>query len=41
MWVYGVPRAIDARVLEGSGFATGARFRPGAFGALVSGRCAS
>ncbi|HET8950854.1 MAG TPA: AraC family transcriptional regulator [Solirubrobacteraceae bacterium] len=36
VWVYGVPRAIDARVLEGSGFATGARFRPGAFGALVS-----
>ena len=24
VWVYGVPRAIDARVLEGSGFATGA-----------------
>ena len=41
VWVYGVPRAIDARVLEGSGFATGARFRPGAFGALVPGRCAS
>ena len=36
VWVYGVPRAIDSRVLEGSGFATGARFRPGAFGGLVA-----
>ena len=35
VWVYGVPTAIDVRVLSGSGFATGARFRPGAFGALV------
>ena len=35
VWVYGVPLAIDSRVLAGSGFATGARFRPGAFGALV------
>jgi len=35
VWVYGVPRAIDSRVLEGTGFAVGARFRPGAFGALV------
>ena len=35
VWVYGVPLSIDSRVLEGSGFATGARFHPGAFGALV------
>ena len=35
VWVYGVPLAIDSRVLEGSGFAVGARFRPGAFGGLV------
>jgi AraC-like DNA-binding protein len=35
VWVYGVPRTIDSRVLEGSGFAVGARFRPGAFGPLV------
>ena len=35
VWVYGVPTAIDSRVLAGSGYAVGARFRPGGFGALV------
>jgi AraC-like DNA-binding protein len=40
-FVYGVRRRLDVRVLSGAGFAVGARFRPGAFGALVDGPVAA
>jgi AraC-like DNA-binding protein len=35
VFVYGVHRELYARVLEGTGFAVGSRFRPGGFGELV------